>query len=135
MRSFNPVANSSVMFRRELLARFGDRREEVLAAEDYDWYSKLASGGARFATIPEFLIRYRLHGGSMKSTKLKQTIRHSLAVKREYWLKSMSLRERAIMLAEQALLILPDAVTLAAFRRLRYVRASRERASDAQAGR
>lgn len=133
MRSFNPVANSSVMFRRELLERFGDRREEVLAAEDYDWYSKLAAGGARFATIPEFLIRYRLHGGSMKSTKLKQTIRHSLAVKRQYWLKEMSIRERAIMFAEQALLLLPDTVTLAAFRQLRYMRA--DRTGNAQAGR
>ena len=124
MRRYNPVANSSVMFRRELLTRFGDRRDEVVAAEDYDWYSRLGAGGARFATIPECLIRYRLHGGSMKSTKLKQTLRHTVAVKKTFWRSSMSFGDRIMMLVEQALLVVPDALVLFAFRKLRY------RASD-----
>jgi len=48
--------------------RFGGWRDSALPAQDYEWYSRLASGGARFANLEEPLVRYRLYGGSIKSS-------------------------------------------------------------------
>ncbi len=122
MRRFNPIANSSVMFRREVYERFGGWRESELPAQDYEWYSRLGAGGARFANLPEALVRYRLHGGSIKSSKLRDTIRTTIEVKRKYWLAHMDLVSRAMLLAEQMLLLLPAWLVLKLFIAVRYGR-------------
>ena len=96
MRRFNPIANSTVMFRREVYERFGGWRDSALPAQDYEWYSRLAAGGARFANLEEPLVRYRLHGGSIKSSKLRGTIQTTLEVKNLYWRREMDLRSRAV---------------------------------------
>ncbi len=122
MRRFNPIANSSVMFRRTVFERFGGWRDSPLPAQDYEWYSRLASGGARFANLPERLVSYRLHPGSIKSSKLRGTIRTTLEVKKRYWRAEMDLASRWIMVAERFLLLLPPAVVLKAFTAVRYGR-------------
>ena len=122
MRRFNPIANSTVMFRRQVYERFGGWRDSGLPAQDYEWYSRLASGGARFANLEEPLVRYRLHGGSIKSSKLRGTIQTTLDVKNMYWRQGMDLRSRAIMVAERALLHLPEPLVLRLFTAIRYRR-------------
>ena len=127
MHRFNPIANSSVMFRREVYERFGGWRDAPLPAQDYEWYSRLAAGGARFANLAEPMVRYRLHGESIKSSKLRGTILTTLEVKRMYWRKEMNLTARAVMAAERALLLLPDSLVLWLFAATRY---RRPRAND-----
>lgn len=122
MRRYNPIANSTVMFRREIYERFGGWRESTLPAQDYEWYSRLAAGGARFANLAEPLVRYRLHGGSLKSSKLRGTIQTTLEVKELYWSKRMDLGSRAVMMAERALLHLPETLVLRLFTAIRYRR-------------
>ncbi len=122
MRRFNPVANSTVMFRREVYERFGGWRDSTLPAQDYEWYSRLGAGGARFANLDEPLVRYRLHGGSIKSSQLRGTIRTTIEVKRMYWLSHMDLASRMMLLAEQALLLLPAWLVLKLFVAIRYGR-------------
>ena len=124
MRRFNPIANSTVMFRREVYERFGGWRDSALPAQDYEWYSRLAAGGARFANLAEPLVRYRLHGGSIKSSKLRGTIQTTLEVKKMYWRRDMDLRSRAVMAAERALLYLPESLVLWLFTAVRYRRSS-----------
>ena len=120
MRRFNPIANSTVMFRREIYERFGGWRDSVLPAQDYEWYSRLAAGGARFANLDEPLVRYRLHGGSIKSSQLRGTIRTTIDVKRIYWAKDMDTVSRAMLFAEQLLLMLPSSIVLKLFVAVRY---------------
>lgn len=122
MRRYNPIANSTVMFRREVYERFGGWRESVLPAQDYEWYSRLGAGGVRFANLPEPLVRYRLHGGSLKSSKLRGTIQTTLEVKNLYWREHMDLRSRAVMLVERTLLHLPESLVLKLFTAIRYRR-------------
>lgn len=120
MRRFNPIANSTVMFRREVYEHFGGWRDSTLPAQDYEWYSRLGAGGARFANLEEPLVRYRLHGGSIKSSQLRGTIRTTIDVKRTYWLPQMDLTSRAMLWAEQALLLLPSWLVLKLFVVIRY---------------
>lgn len=122
MRRFNPIANSTVMFRREVYERFGGWRDSTLPAQDYEWYSRLGAGGARFANLVEPLVRYRLHGGSIKSSQLRGTILTTIDVKRTYWLAHMDLVSRLMLLAEQALLFLPEWLVLKLFVAVRYGR-------------
>lgn len=122
MQRFNPIANSTVMFRRQVYEKFGGWRDSALPAQDYEWYSRLAAGGARFANIDEPLVRYRLHGGSIKSSKLRGTIQTTLEVKNMYWRGRMDLRSRALMLAERMLLLLPAPLVLKLFTAIRYRR-------------
>ena len=122
MQRFNPIANSSVMFRREVYDKFGGWRDATLPAQDYEWYSRLATGGVRFANLAEPLVRYRLHGQSIKSSKLQGTIKTTLEVKEMYWRRDMDLTSRAVMTLERILLYLPDWLILKLFVAVRYGR-------------
>jgi glycosyltransferase involved in cell wall biosynthesis len=121
MRRYNPIAGSNAMFRRKVVSALGGWRETVdLPAQDYEWYSRLAAGGCRFATHPEALVRYRLHGEQIKQRKLRATLLSTLEVKRRYWLSSMDPLSLMLLAGEALLLALPPAVVLWLFRRLRY---------------
>jgi glycosyltransferase involved in cell wall biosynthesis len=122
LRRYNAIANSTVMFRREVYERFGGWRDSDLPAQDYEWYSRLGAAGARFANLPEPLVRYRIHGRSIKSSKLRDTIRTTIDVKQTYWLRDMDLTSRALMAAEQLLLLLPERLVLKLFMAIRYGR-------------
>lgn len=121
MRRFNPIANSSVMFRREVYERFGGKRDAPLPAQDYEWYSRLASGGVRFANLAEPLLRYRQYG-QMKPAKLRGTLLTTLEVKEMYWRAGMDLPSRAVMTLERVLLWLPAGLVYRLFRAVRYRR-------------
>lgn len=121
IRRFNPIANSSVMFRREIYERFGGKRDAPLPAQDYEWYSRLAAGGVRFANLAEPLVRYRQYG-QMKPSKLRGTLLTTLEVKEMYWRAGMDLPSRAMMLVERMLLLLPAWLVYRLFRMVRYRR-------------
>jgi glycosyltransferase involved in cell wall biosynthesis len=124
MRRFNPIANSSVMYRREVYERFGGKRDSPEPAQDYEWYSRVARGGARFANLEEPLVRYRVHS-QMSREKLRGTLRTTLEVKNMYWRTGMDLPSRAIMVAERALLLLPAWLVRKLFMAIRYRRPAR----------
>ena len=121
LRRYNPIANSTVMFRRAVYEQFGGWRDSALPGQDYEWYSRLGAGGARFANLPEPLVRYRVHGGSIKSSRLHDTIRTTIEVKKMYWMDAdADLVSRAMMTAEQLLLWLPAPLVLKLFMAMVY---------------
>jgi glycosyltransferase involved in cell wall biosynthesis len=122
LRRYNSIANSTVMFRREVYERFGGWRDSTLPAQDYEWYSRLAAGGVRFANLPLSLVQYRLHPGSIKSSKLRGTIQTTLDVKTMYWKRDMDVISRINMAAERLLLWLPAPLVLRLFTAIRYGR-------------
>ena len=67
MRRFNPIANSTVMFRREVYERFGGWRDSRDCRRRTTSGTAAGRGGARFANLAEPLVRYRLHGHLIKS--------------------------------------------------------------------
>jgi glycosyltransferase involved in cell wall biosynthesis len=125
MHRYNPIANSSVMYRRAVYERFGGKRDSALPAQDYEWYSRVASGGARFANLPERLVRYRVHA-QMGREKLRGTLLTTLEVKNMYWRPGMDLTSRVIMMLERGLLFLPAGLVRRLFMAVRYRRPSVE---------
>lgn len=119
MRRYNPIANSTVMFRREVYERCGGWRESALPAQDYEWYSRLAVAGVRYANLQEPLVRYRIHRGSLKASQLRGTILTTIDVKRTYW-NDMDVVSRATLWAEHLLLLLPSWLVLKMFMAIRY---------------
>lgn len=108
MRRENPLAQSAVMARKDALLAVGGYRFAVdHTGEDYDLWSRLARCGARFANLDEVTIRYRIHGGASKATRLRALLRSTLAVKRHHWRDEMGAADRLRMIGEAALLGLP----------------------------
>lgn len=117
----NPIANPTILFRRELIERFGGWDEDSTdPAQDYEWFSRIACGGARFANLQQPLVRYRIHPQTIKRTKLRGTLRTTIEVKKKYWRKQLGARGRLILWMEQLLLLLPSALVYRTFLRLRY---------------
>ena len=85
MPRFNPIAQPSVMFRKAAIVESGGYSYDRFPAEDYELWSRLAVQGIKFANLPEPLLRYRLHPGGMKATRLKGTLQGTLDVKNRYW--------------------------------------------------
>jgi glycosyltransferase involved in cell wall biosynthesis len=120
MTLYNAMAHPTIMYRRAAVLEVGGYQETN--PEDYDLWSRLAQAGARFANYPEALIDYRVHPDTFKSTKLRDTIRGTLNVKKQYWMKQMGLRGRLRMLGERLLLFLPPKLVLKLFMRMYYER-------------
>jgi len=75
----NPFIHSTVMFRAEAARKIGGYRAAFEAAEDYDLWLRLSEIG-EIAILPDVLIRYRVHGGSVTRTKaLRQLYSDRLA--------------------------------------------------------
>lgn len=64
MLTENCIAHSTVMLRRDVLARYGydpAQQKKGFAVEDYGLWLELLSDGYRFEKIPQPLLRYRVH--------------------------------------------------------------------------
>lgn len=64
----SPFIHPTVMFRAEAAHRVGGYHAAFEAGEDYDFWLRLADVG-EIAILPELLIRYREHGGSVTRTR------------------------------------------------------------------
>jgi hypothetical protein len=116
---YNPLAHPSVMFRRTVVVAAGGYVTD-LHNEDYDLWSRLAIDGHRFANLPDALLRYRVHSGAVKSTRLRTMIRGTLEVKERYWLGRMGTGDRLRLWGERCLLALPPRLVMALFKRTAY---------------
>jgi hypothetical protein len=119
MRRFNPLAHPSVMFRKEEVLGAGGYRE-FPGNEDYELWCRLARAGAEFANHVEPLLRYRIHPGSIKSTRLREMLRGTLAVKRLHWADSLDSGDRVRMWLERGLMYAPGALVTKAFMWTQY---------------
>jgi hypothetical protein len=72
------LVHPSVMMRREPLVQVGGYREDLAVSEDLDLFLRLAEVG-KLANMPDVLLQYRQHLGSVNYTKYEQ----QKAVKRQ----------------------------------------------------
>ena len=72
------IVHPTVMMRREALMRVGGYREDLMVSEDLDLFLRLAEVG-KLANMPDILLQYRQHLGSVNYTKYEQ----QKAVKRQ----------------------------------------------------
>jgi glycosyltransferase involved in cell wall biosynthesis len=121
MHRYNPISGSNAMFRRRIAVQAGGWRETSnRPAQDYEWYSRLAARGCRFAVLPDFLVRYRRHGEQIKHRELRGTILTTLEVKRRYWLSSMDPIGLLLFAGEAVLLVMPAPLVQWLLRAIRY---------------
>jgi len=118
MRRYNPLAHPSIMGRKSVLVEAGGYRKYV--AEDYEFWSRLARQGVRFANHPEALVRYRIHPGGLKSARLRAILRGTHEVKDLYWRGRMGLGDTARRWGERLLLLLPPWLVLKLFMKTQY---------------
>jgi len=109
MKIYNSVGHPSVMFWREVALRQGGYQyDKFPAAEDYDLWCRMAKNGMKFANLPEPLVRYRVHRGGMKSSKLKDTLKATIEIKRIHFGKELDIRAKLRLMGERLLLLLPS---------------------------
>ncbi|MEM6366520.1 MAG: glycosyltransferase [Planctomycetota bacterium] len=108
MRRINPIAQPAACFRRSLFEEHGGYPEGYPVCQDYAYWSHLANRGVRFANLPEPLVRYRQHAASIKSTKLRESVRATIRVKQQYWHNELTPGDRLRLIGEQALEHLPS---------------------------
>lgn len=113
MQYFDPIANPSVMFRKQVAIAAGGYQLAESPFVDYELWCRLAKSGAVFANLPEPLVRYRVHLDSVtKGTKVRDTLRNTIRVKKMYWQDQMEFGARLRLWAEQLLLLLPPSVVV-----------------------
>ncbi|MFN2442044.1 MAG: glycosyltransferase [Thermoanaerobaculia bacterium] len=123
-RRYNPIANPAVMFRKKIVDVHGGWTQGANGvARDYAWFSHLAAAGVVFANLDTPLVRYRLHGATLKRRKLRETAQTTWDVKREIWLAEMTLADKLVMIGERLVTLLPGPLVLDLFRRFRITRA------------
>ena len=89
----NPIPTSSVVMRR---AAFQEFDETLVNAEDWELWLRLLAGGARFACVPEAVVRYRRHAGGI-SARLSELARAQRALHQRHADKvSTAVRDRAL---------------------------------------
>jgi glycosyltransferase involved in cell wall biosynthesis len=121
MKRLNPLAQSSLMFRRQLVLDAGGYRyERYPCGEDYDLWCRLMKGGARFANHPELLLRYRIQPGQLKLQRLREHLLCTIDIKRTYWEADFDLGDRLRFWAERGLLTLPPSLVLRLFQAVQY---------------
>ena len=76
----NPFVHSSVMVRRELVARVGGYDERLAVAQDYDLWMRLARL-TRLATLPEVLVVRRLGAGRVSVEREEDRLRTEARVR------------------------------------------------------
>ena len=113
MPVYNPIGQPSVMFRREVALKHGGYRyEKFPAVEDYDLWCRMAKNGMKFANLPEPLVRYRVHRGGMKSSKLKGVLMGTMEIKRIHFGDELDIRAKLRLMGERLLLLLPPKFVL-----------------------
>jgi len=75
----NPLCQSSVMIRSDVLRTIGGYDETVRLAEDYDLWIKLASITG-IQMLPDLLLRYRVHGSNISLHQRAALDRESSAI-------------------------------------------------------
>jgi|GEM_PF-812569 len=77
------LCHPSVMFRRTPVRELGGYRSEFDVSEDYDLFSRLAGRG-RLASLPNRLLRKRIHPGAVSVVHWQRGIEQSSRIARTY---------------------------------------------------
>lgn len=79
------ISQPTVFFRRRLLAEFGDLDETLHYGLDWEYWLRLAAGGARFAHLPRYLAATRLHTAAKTIIAPPQMRAEHRRIRNTYW--------------------------------------------------
>jgi GT2 family glycosyltransferase len=79
-----PICQPLAMFRRDAYERVGGYRPDFITAEDLDLWLRLGEVG-QMACLPDVLLQYRQHAGSISESKQTLMIEHQREICRQAW--------------------------------------------------
>jgi glycosyltransferase involved in cell wall biosynthesis len=81
----NYISQPTVFFRRSLLDRFGYLDDRLHYGLDWEYWLRLARGGARFAHLPRYLAATRLHTAAKTVVAPPEMHHEHRAIRYKYW--------------------------------------------------
>jgi glycosyltransferase involved in cell wall biosynthesis len=118
---YNPIAQPTVMIRRSALEQVGVYDDRYPRCQDYDLWLRMA---ARFkiANLDAFTLKYRISASQGKRTQLRASLKHTIEIQRRWLFHPSFFRPQNVLYwcAEHALLAMPEAWVLSAFKRITY---------------
>jgi len=103
----------TVTFRTEVGRSLGGYREEFEPCEDMDFFSRFITSGAPGLVIPEILLHYRVHSGSISGSKAARQIEMTELVKTNFYLRQNGLPEHDLRTSRAVLSAMPIAERIA----------------------
>ena len=79
------ISQPTVFFRRSLLEQFGDLDETLNYGLDWEYWLRLAGGGARFAHLPYYLAATRLHATAKTIVAPVEMHAEHRRIRAKYW--------------------------------------------------
>jgi hypothetical protein len=92
----SPISQSTAMFRREAALNAGNYRD-VDRMEDYDLWVRMLMNGARFANIPEVLVKARTGDGMYERRAGWEYAREEFRLQREFIEQGFISRPKALL--------------------------------------
>ena len=121
---FNPIAQPAVMLRRSVIEQTGGYSAEFPRCQDYELWLRVAAEHP-IANLAEPVIRYRISDTQGKRTHLRQTLALTLTLQRRWLFHPKYARpfNLAYVAAEHLLMLVPEPLVLALFKRVTYDKA------------
>ena len=125
IRLESPLAHPTVMFRKELVDKYGGYDEGYSNSQDYDLWLRFYSKNARIKNIDKYLLKYRIHLHSVKNSKTKNILRNTIRIKLKAN-KNYNIRLGSLgwcrLACENLLLVLPERLVLKLFYLLKGIK-------------
>jgi len=117
---FSPMAQPSVMIRRDVVEAVEGYDEEWERCQDYDLWWRVSEAGFSLANIDEPLVSYRLHDEQGKLTSFHETLRNTIFIKWKHMSWASLARPKVIarLFVELGGFILPSRFTYWLFEKL-----------------
>lgn len=118
---YNPIAQPAVMLRRSMLPSGEPYDAAYPRCQDYELWLRLAAAHP-IANLDRAVLRYRVSQTQGKRTALRETLALTIELQRR-WLwhpRFLNPFNVAYVAAEHALLLLPESLVLALFKRVTY---------------
>lgn len=116
-----PVAHSSTMIRTQVMKTSGGYSERYPGCGDYELWLRLSEHYG-LANLPDTLVKYRKRKGQLTDIRLKENIRNTLAIQRQWITKPGYFKFGNLVrhLLKYSLLVLPPAVINPLFNRVLF---------------
>lgn len=69
---FYGLHHSAILMRKSVAMGVGGYRQEFVPVEDCDLWNRIADSGHEILTQPEYLVRYRIHGGAASVARARE---------------------------------------------------------------
>jgi glycosyltransferase involved in cell wall biosynthesis len=120
---YNPIANPTAMIRKSAMAELGGYDARYARCQDYDLWLRMAAR-YKLANLDAFTLKYRISATQGKTEHLRDSLRFTLQIQRRWLFHPPFLRALNVLYfgLEHGLLLLPEPLVLALFKRLTYRR-------------